>query len=256
MAVKIDKNVLDILIHSRVENNVLFLPPTQLERSLYVKVNEALEAIGGSWNRKIKGHIFPINIEVETLLDDLINNGEYVDAKKEFQFFETPEELAKEMVDWADIESHHKCLEPSAGRGRIVNAILEKSKYINLVEFNLENYNYLCSEYIALLNIWNKDFLQICDEKDFPQTYDRIIMNPPFSNGQDVKHIFQAWDLLAKDGILVSVVSESPFFRENKLSQEFRKWLDENNAEIRSLESGAFKSSGTMVKTRLIKVRK
>lgn len=256
MAVKIDKDALDVLVRSRVEDNVLFLPPTQLERNLYVKVNKALESIGGSWNRKAKGHTFPINVEVETLLDGLINNGEYIDVKKEFQFFETPEGLAEEMVDWAEIEDYHICLEPSGGKGSIIDAIRKKASYVNIVELNKENYDYLCQKYAGKLNIWNKDFLKICDENDFLQVYDRIVMNPPFSNGQDVKHIFQAWDLLAKDGVLVSIISESPFFRENKLSQEFRRWLNENNAEVQSLASGIFKESGTLVKTRMIKVRK
>jgi hypothetical protein len=54
----------------------------------------------------------------------------------------------------------------------------------------------------------------------------------------------------------VSVVSESPFFRSNKKSIEFRAWLDENNAEIIDNDPGAFKESGTMVKTRIIKLVK
>jgi len=253
---KIDNDVMEVLIKSTCDKNHLYLPNVQLDRNLYVKVNKVLESIGGAWNRKSKAHVFDMSIEVGDLLDDLINTGEYTDKKKEFQFFETPEGLAKELVDWADIEDYHICLEPSGGKGRIVDAILKKSKHINLVELESENYEYLCTKYVGKLNIWNKDFLKICDEKDFPQMYDRIIMNPPFSNGQDVNHIFQAWDLLAKGGILVSVVSESPFFRENKLSQAFRSWLDENNAEVRSLASGIFKESGTNVKTRIIKVIK
>lgn len=253
---KIDNDVMNVLIKSTCDKNYLYLPNIQLDRNLYVKVNKVLESIGGAWNRKSKAHVFDISIEVGDFLDDLINTGEYTDKKKEFQFFETPKELAKELVEWAEIEDYHVCLEPSGGWGRIVDEIRKKASFVNVVELNKENYDYLCNRYAGKLNIWNKDFLQICDESDFLQVYDRIIMNPPFSNGKDVKHVFQAWDLLAKDGILVSVVSESPFFRENKLSQAFRQWLEENNAEVQSLESGAFSESGTNVKTRIIKVIK
>jgi predicted RNA methylase len=255
MPVKIDKDALDVLVRSRVDGIVLYLPSEKLDRNLYVKVNKALESIGGKWNRGKKGHVFDLSVDVEELLDGLINNGEYVDVKKEFQFFETPDELAKELVEWAEIKDHHKALEPEAGKGRILRHILSKTKYVSAVELNRDNFDYLCEDF-KCINIWNKDFLKICDESDFPQEYDRIIMNPPFHKGEDVKHIFQAWDLLAKGGILVSVVSESPFFRENKLSQEFRRWLDENKADVKSLEAGAFSSSGTNVKTRIIKVRK
>ena len=98
------------------------------------------------------------------------------------------------------------------------------------------------------LEQWYKD----CGVAEF----NKICMIPPFSKGQDVKHIFQAWDLLAKDGILVSIVSESPFFRENKLSVTFREWIEENNVEVINLDVGAFKSSGTNVKTRIIVAKK
>ncbi len=85
---------------------------------------------------------------------------------------------------------------------------------------------------------------------------DKIIMNPPFSRQQDVQHIFRAWNWLSKGGMLVSIVSESPFFRENSLSVEFRNWLVVNKATLIDLDAGIFKESGTMVKTRLIVVDK
>jgi len=62
--------------------------------------------------------------------------------------------------------------------------------------------------------------------------------------------------VLKNGGIMVSVVSESPFFRSNKKSVDFRAFLEKNNAEIYELESGAFKESDTMVKTRIIKIVK
>jgi hypothetical protein len=81
-------------------------------------------------------------------------------------------------------------------------------------------------------------------------------MNPPFSKQQDVKHILHAWELLADGGTLVSVVSESPFFRENALSKEFRRWVEDNDVDVTSLDAGTFKESGTMVKTRLLVAKK
>ena len=87
-------------------------------------------------------------------------------------------------------------------------------------------------------------------------SYDRIIANPPFSKQQDIDHIMHMHSLLKPGGILVSVVSESPFFRINKKSVAFREFLEANNAEIIPLDTGAFKESGTMVKTRIIKMEK
>ena len=48
----------------------------------------------------------------------------------------------------------------------------------------------------------------------------------------------------------------SPLFRDNKKSVEFREWLKENNAIVLPLLEGAFKESGIIVKSRIIKIRK
>ena len=254
---KIENDVLNVLGKSTVEGQILFLPPTQLERNLYVKVNKCLESIGGKWNRAKKGHVFELSVDVSDLLDEMINSGEYADKKKEFQFFETPEEVGKKIISLAEIETYMKILEPSFGKGAILNLIPEPNDIYG-VELNKDNFEYVSKNAkIHYRHLVEADFL-IPQEYDryIPENFDRIVMNPPFSKHQDIKHIFQAWDLLKPGGILVSVVSESPFFREDKISISFRNWLKENNAEDFELESGAFKKSGTMVKTRIIKVKK
>jgi len=54
----------------------------------------------------------------------------------------------------------------------------------------------------------------------------------------------------------VSVVSASAFFRTNKKSVEFQKFLADNNAEIFNNADDAFKESGTMARTKLIRIGK
>ena len=54
----------------------------------------------------------------------------------------------------------------------------------------------------------------------------------------------------------MSVVSEAPFFWANKKAVAFREFLDSHGAEMVKLAEGAFKESGTMVCTRLIKLEK
>lgn len=82
--------------------------------------------------------------------------------------------------------------------------------------------------------------------------FDRIIMNPPFSNSQDAKHILHAYSLLKDGGTLVSVASSSIQTREGKVYDELRElpieWFEVN--------SGAFKESGTMVNTVILRIIK
>jgi 16S rRNA G1207 methylase RsmC len=41
-------------------------------------------------------------------------------------------------------------------------------------------------------------------------TYDRILMNPPFANGADIKHILHAIELLKPGGRLVAICADGP----------------------------------------------
>lgn len=256
---KIGNDILNILDRCTVKNCVLFLPPGQLDRKTYEAVNKCLESIGGKWNRKAKGHIF--DTDPAELLDSLIITGETVDIKKQFQFFPTPRPIAEMMCDMAEINQYSRVLEPSAGNGALIEVIAERGpESIYAVELNPDMERYLIPLKEQSLMV-DRPF--ICEIADFLTlnlkdkiSVNRIIMNPPFSRQQDIDHIREAFSVLYDGGILVSVVSESPFFRENKKSVAFREWLEENNAEIVDNDPGAFKGSGTMVKTRIIKICK
>ena len=244
---KIDKEILKILDRCTFaigEQNIVYLPFEQLDRKIYLAVNKCLEAIGGKWNRKEKGHIFedyPIDI-----FENMILTGEVEDIKKEFQFFETPKKLAKQMIKMAKLNSGDLILEPSAGKGAIADEI--KIGILAVNELNKNNYKKLKEKYSQATNY---DFL----ESGFG-FFNKIIQNPPFSKQQDIDHILRAFDFLKSGGMLVSIISESPFFRENKKSVEFRKFLKDNNAEIIKNPEGTFKESKTMVNSRLIKIIK
>jgi predicted RNA methylase len=253
---KIQNSILNILDKCTVEGNTVFLTCGQLDRKSYEDVNKCLENIGGKWNRKAKGHVFESD-PVE-LLDNLILTGETINLKKQYQFFPTPREIGDLMCKMAEINRYCRVLEPSAGNGQLVDAILASDpESVYMVELNPA----MCNELNRRTS--NLRPVVILDESDFlskglPEKIqvDRVVMNPPFSKQQDIDHIYEAFKCLVSGGILVSVVSESPFFRENKKSVAFREWLDENGAEIIDNDPGAFKDSGTMVKTRIIKVRK
>lgn len=231
---KIDNEVANILGISKMEGNKLFLPGIQLDRKVYLSVNKVLEAIGGKWNRKAKAHIFendPANIVEEILL-----SGEYTNAKKEYQFFETPPELARRLVDMAEIQPRDTILEPSAGRGAI-------AKYINVefscdcIELNPENRKYLLENGFYLVG---DDFLQC------RQMYDVIIANPPFTQQQDIEHVNHMITLSRR---VVSVMSASTLWRENKKTKEFRQLIADMGGIIESLPDDSFKESGTRIKT-------
>ena len=242
---KVEDNILDILGNCKVEGSIVYLPEGQLDRATYQAVNKCLEDIGGKWSRKEKGHIF--DDDPAELFENLIATGETENLKQKLQFFETPEPLAKRMVKLAEINKHDSILEPSAGLGAIAK-FLPKER-LTCCESDILMSSKLLNMGYEVMTV---DFLLY-----YPDClYSKIIMNPPFRNQQDITHIMHAWELLADNGILVSVVSASAFFRTNKKSVEFQKFLADNNAEIFNNADDAFKESGTMVRTKLIRIEK
>ena len=245
---KINETVRDILAECRVEGNILMLPDRQLDRNVYVSVNKVLEAMGGKWNRKAKGHVF--DFSPEATLEEIVLSGEYTDTKKELQFFETPKELAVRLCDMAEITAECSVIEPSAGRGRIADEILKRNpKSIVCFEINNGMEMYLKDKGY---DVYYRDFLEVDDEV----SADRIVMNPPFSKQQDIDHVYKAYDCLKPGGILVSVMSTSHTYRTNSKSELFREFLEQIGAEVEILPEGTFKESGTMVNTCVVKIRK
>ncbi len=240
---RIDNQILNILDNCTVNGCVVFLPLGQLDRKIYETVNKCLENIGGKWNRKSKGHVF--SEDPADLLDNLILTGETVDLKKQYQYFPTPKELACKLVEMAEIKPEDVLLEPSAGQGAIADQFPPWNTKI-LIELSPDNAKVLTDKGYSVAVM---DFLQFNEV-----IADKIIMNPPFNKQNDVTHILHAFGILKPGGILVSIVSESPFFRENKKSVAFREFLE--HANVIENDRDVFKESGTMVKTRIIKIVK
>jgi hypothetical protein len=79
--------------------------------------------------------------------------------------------------------------------------------------------------------------------------YDRIVMNPPFSDGRDIQHVMHAYSLLRPGGRIVAIMGEGAFFQSNKRAEAFRDWLDERGATNEKLPDGSFMDPSLPVNT-------
>ena len=113
---KIDKSVVEVLKTSEIDGSLLRLPG-QLERKLYERVAKVLKSIGGKWSSAKKAFVF--KEDVGDLVTSIADTGEFTPERQTFQFFPTPETLAREIVKVADIRAGERTLEPSAGQGNI-----------------------------------------------------------------------------------------------------------------------------------------
>jgi hypothetical protein len=163
-------------------------------------------------------------------------------------FFITPKDVAKQVVELADIREGMEVLEPSAGRGDIAELVNHGSK-LTCIEYQ--------QKLAGILEL--RGFNTICgDFLEHSGSYDRITMNPPFEQFQDLKHIRHAYQCLKSGGRLVSILSEGAFFRSEKIAADFREWLEETGAEVIDLPAGAFQGTitSTGVKARIVVIDK
>jgi protein-L-isoaspartate O-methyltransferase len=163
------------------------------------------------------------------------------------QLFPTPCEVAARMVELAAIEPGHRILEPSAGTGRLIDAVSVAApmatpfdgRSLVAVEVNRALASGLRCKY-KFVDVRCADFLSCNGDLG---KFDRILMNPPFDHGADIKHIEHALTFLKPGGQLVAVCANGPRQRE-ALEPRASAWID--------LPAGTFREQGTNVNTALV----
>ena len=199
------------------------------------------------------------------------------------EFYPTPPELGAKMISHEFIkEKFETILEPSAGKGDLIDFLLLAKDYLNeggycraiydkdfsmpyetvidgvinrfvLPDFKKgkrsKKYNEKVdcieadSNFCAILRgkeyrVYNDDFLKWDDDKH----YDLIIMNPPFSNGDE--HLLKAISIAEKTGskiicLLNAETIKNPYSNKRKL---LVNTLEKYNAEIKYVQD-AFKNA-------------
>lgn len=165
--------------------------------------------------------------------------------------FATPVALAARVVEEADIHPGDRILEPSAGTGRLIDAALLPWRWsgeLVAVERNYDLVRNLVERYRGATVI-HADFLECGADLG---TFDRIIMNPPFENQADIKHVLHAAKLLKPGGRLVAIMSAGVTFRENHPATAFREFVESRDGTIEALPADSFKESGTGVNAVLV----
>lgn len=158
------------------------------------------------------------------------------------QLFETPDAIASLMVNIANIPAGASVLEPSAGCGAILRHIPATAK-VRAIEINGDLCANLRARFPGVM-VAQGDFLELVNELG---EFDFILMNPPFSEMADIKHIQAAASILKSGGLLVAICAGGPR-QERKLKDWATSW--------ERLPPGTFKDSGTSVNVVLLTYRK
>jgi len=252
---KIKEDVYEIIKRGEISECGVnyFLPDIKLDRKLYTDTNKVLESLGFKWNRKSKYHINKENVYDK--FQNLVETGEWLDVKKEFQFFPTPLKLVDKLIDMVEWKEDIKVLEPSFGSGNILFKIPDMKLSVYGIELNphmIIDVEKTIPNNSNSYSILGSDFLGY----ENSILYDVIIMNPPFTKNQDIKHFLHAYDMLSDNGQIICILSSGSISNSRKINNDFNKFLSDNNAEIIKLDKGEFKESGTMVSSIIIKICK
>lgn len=267
----ISEEAVKVLGSMEVDGQLARITAGQLDRKLYAEVNKALESIGGKWITKLKAHRF--DADPRDALDQVVLSGGFVDKKQEFGFFETPDAVADLLVEAAELRDGMSVLEPSAGGGRLIAAAMRTKRALSFTAVEIQRENVVKLERAfgsfggLLVNVG--DFLEMDPDmkaKQFanrpehqrpPETrFDRVLMNPPFARQLDIAHVLHAYRFLKPGGRLVTVMSRGVLFRENKMTQDFRRFVEGLKRDFIPLPEAAFVSSGTNVRTVLLSLDK
>ena len=228
---KIDYSVVEVLKTSEFDGSLLRLPG-QLERKLYERVAKVLKSIGGKWSSAKKAFVF--KEDVGDLITSIADSGEYIPERQALQFFPTPESLAREIVEIADIRQGESTLEPSAGQGNIAQFMPSP----DCIELDPKNRAILEKRGFRVVG---EDFLKL----DSSASYDVIVMNPPFCKRQDALHILKAISMANRK--VVAIASQAVMWRTDGPYKMLRDAVAHYGGYIRKLPDKSFKEAGTMV---------
>lgn len=171
-------------------------------------------------------------------------NGTAPRAVSAFNLFQTPPELAARMVALLDLKPGCRVLEPSAGLGRLLDALTPLPAETVAVEIATQCAQELYRQDRDRTIIKQRDFLTVTPDKI--GLFDCVIMNPPFHLRADIKHIRHACNFVKTGGKLVALCLDTHHRREAFAHAD--QWID--------IDAGMFGKDGTNVKTAIVVMEK
>lgn len=178
---------------------------------------------------------------------------------KDLQFYHSPEGVTDQLLNGLYLPDGAHVLEPSAGTGHIVRAILAKqpTAKVTAVELHPDRVAQLRKIEGPQVQIIPRNFL---NEPVFP-VFDAVVMNPPFYGTHWMDHVRHAWDFVKDGGKLVAVLPVSASVAETPKHLAFRRWAEKANGGrtwglFSDLPPESFAEAGTRINTVILSMRK
>lgn len=235
----------------------------------YDRLRWVMESYGGRWNERCKGFKFNEfdDEKLKSIKADLsvgfVNLSEEKRNREKDAFFPTPVKVVDEMIRTANLKPDSIMLESSAGTGRILD---EAKKVINsvdnfvVIEMNGERQRILRDKgYRVDFNGTFEDSLKDSETLKKLKRCDKVVINPPFKNDSDVKHLLISYMFCADNADVVSILQENSLYYDRQIHRVFKEFLSligKDAYEVVSLPAGSFKDELTTVDTVIFHIKK
>lgn len=235
----------------------------------YDRLRWVMESYGGRWNERCKGFKFNEfdDEKLKSIKADLsagfVNLSEEKRTRERDAFFPTPVKVVDKMIETANLKPDSVMLESSAGTGRILD---EAKKVINsvdnfvVIEMNGERQRILRDKgYKVDFNGTFEDSLKDSETLKKIKNCDKVVINPPFKNDSDVKHLLISYMFCADNADVVSILQENSLYYDRQIHRVFKEFLSligEDAYEVVSLPAGSFKDELTTVDTVIFHIKK
>lgn len=235
----------------------------------YDRLRWVMESYGGRWNERCKGFKFNDfdDEKLKSIKADLsvgfVNLSEEKRTREKDAFFPTPVKVVDKMIETANLKPDSIMLESSAGTGRILD---EAKKVVNsvdnfvVIEMNGERQRILRDKgYKVDFNGTFEDSLKDSETLKKIKNCDKVVINPPFKNDSDVKHLLISYMFCADNADAVSILQENSLYYDRQIHRVFKEFLSligKDAYEIVSLPAGSFKDELTTVDTVIFHIKK
>lgn len=209
----------------------------RLAPGLRKAVVKALTTLGGNYQTQGSGFVFGFDYDCRSAVHEVIKSGMCRSPADTGGYVPTPDDLAEDLTteplsDLARMPAGSRVLEPSAGDGQLVRAILDANDEIQVVAVEPNNKRAaLVGDHGGRVTVIHTTFEAYAAGEGRGERFDAVVMNPPFAvPGQQsvwIDHVLLAWNMLEPGGRLVAVVPSGLTFREDQRHRDMRQLADD-----------------------------
>lgn len=242
-----DLSIEQMLKVMNLEGSLLTLPQDiSFSKDSYQRLKTVLMNAGATYSKS--AFAFDGEDAAAEAISQLLE-GNRPNLKKSLQYFPTPVEVAERLFAGVALKGK-TVLEPEAGEAALVTAAFNRGASTVLASEIYEEFHSSIKE--AGAQLIGRDIFDLTE--DDVAGVEVVVMNPPFSNGQDVAHVEHLLRILPENAEIHAIMSGAILSNSTKAYESFRAFMGRAGVSVETLEAGAFKESGTMAKSCIVRI--